>query len=476
MKKSFLLLTAGLLTGAAYAQEAAKSLMFQQNPVQVQNAIAEPANFVSVPGKSNTSTQRTTAGTGMRWYSYAGYQSQILTQSNVSAPYLWYDTTATVAYTGGVWAHNNHVATAVVLHPWADGFNDATLYPGEIALTNAQAYTVDSINIMGVYGRGTGTYAGTYVDTLIVTLTYGNGANTTNMPSYRFTNGNPPDVTKFPYTTYGVDTLSFVTMWHDSLRNRGTYVPTGDVGMASRVYKIPLGPSAVNDTNSLGWFDKTLAVGPMSVPAGNFAGATVTFRSGDPSYTTFDTVFRGTGGGTAPGGFYKHGMFRPYVLFNESGGTTQYPVYTKGDWNEGVFKIQPVNGWDSLYLPMYTFVSGTSASTLQYPGYALHVTCPACVLTGDPSLNVANVAKVTNVNAYPNPAANELNVPFTLSQSAAVTVSLTNVVGQVVATQNLGNVTNGKAVFNTSNLPSGVYVYTLEANGARTTGHVAIAH
>ncbi len=92
--------------------------------------------------------------------------------------------------------------------------------------------------------------------------------------------------------------------------------------------------------------------------------------------------------------------------------------------------------------------------------------------TANPSLGIKNINNsLDNIKAYPNPATNTLNITYT--SSTAVTVTLTNMVGQVVATQ---NATNGKAVFNTTELPSGVYVYTLSANGEHTTGRVVIAH
>lgn len=81
--------------------------------------------------------------------------------------------------------------------------------------------------------------------------------------------------------------------------------------------------------------------------------------------------------------------------------------------------------------------------------------------------------------ARPNPAQSEFFVPVTLKTAAEVSVTLTNPMGQVVATQNLGKVAAGQttnAVFNTSALANGVYFYTVEAGGARTTNRVVVAH
>jgi len=98
---------------------------------------------------------------------------------------------------------------------------------------------------------------------------------------------------------------------------------------------------------------------------------------------------------------------------------------------------------------------------------AYHVTW-----TANPTLSINKVNNTfDNVNVYPNPATSTLNITFT--SAATVNVTLTNLLGQVVASQ---NATNGKVVFNTTELPAGVYVFTLTANGEHTTGRVVIAH
>jgi hypothetical protein len=80
--------------------------------------------------------------------------------------------------------------------------------------------------------------------------------------------------------------------------------------------------------------------------------------------------------------------------------------------------------------------------------------------------------------AYPNPANNTVNIPVTVGQDATLTVTLSNLLGQVVKSTVL-NANSGqtvKATFTTGELASGVYLYTVEANGQRTTGRVSVAH
>lgn len=100
-------------------------------------------------------------------------------------------------------------------------------------------------------------------------------------------------------------------------------------------------------------------------------------------------------------------------------------------------------------------------------------------------MHFGNAAKlgVSNVNqgviaavAVPNPASSEVKINFTQVNAADVVVNLTNTVGQVVATKSVKGVTNGSATFNTAALPAGVYFYTVNANGARSTGRLVVAH
>jgi hypothetical protein len=100
------------------------------------------------------------------------------------------------------------------------------------------------------------------------------------------------------------------------------------------------------------------------------------------------------------------------------------------------------------------------------------VTCPTCVLSSVPNVN----SNVINASAYPNPATSEVSIKFGLKQAANTNVSIMNTVGQVIATQNAGTVNTGSVTFSTANLANGLYFYTIEANGQRTTNRFVVAH
>jgi hypothetical protein len=161
-------------------------------------------------------------------------------------------------------------------------------------------------------------------------------------------------------------------------------------------------------------------------------------------------------------------MFRP-LIFEENGGG--FPTYTAGNMNTGSFKFLPDNGngWLQSYVPSYAYLNGDFGYELPYVDWVLSA-------NNVPPLSVANVTSKIATNAYPNPAASEVNVSFTMDNVADATINLTNTVGQVVKTQSFSNVANGQATFSTSDLANGVYMYTVEANGQRETGRVVVSH
>ncbi len=478
MKKNILFLFTCLAAMSSNAQSIENAMTSPKTNTNYDNDRVISTNIV--PSHEHSSTARTTAGPGgSRWYNYAVYQSYLLGTGNfgTALPYQWFDLTATCFFTGGTYSQNNLVSSAMILDPLWSRWGNVTDFGGAglIVVKPTDSYIVDSVNVVGKYGRGNG---GTYTDSLIISVIYGNGSAASSIPGYSITTGTVPDVTAFPYTIYGVHSLTFLDLYHDSVRNHCTNIDvTGSTGTrpAPVVFRVPLPPGSENDTDANGLYNKSFAVpGPLTVPAGNYVAMSVTFKSMDPSYVAGDTVIRSSTT-TAPGGMYKHGMFRPLTVYNNMGGAIQYPPYNPGDWNEGVFKIEPTS-WKGQYLPMQVLNSGVTASTLQYPDYAFHIRCAACDTVGTISLNVNTTPSVNNVKAYPNPAGNELQISYALTATQAVTVSLTNVTGQLVAKKDMGNTAAGNAVFNTSALPAGVYIYTLEANGERTTGHVSIVH
>lgn len=102
------------------------------------------------------------------------------------------------------------------------------------------------------------------------------------------------------------------------------------------------------------------------------------------------------------------------------------------------------------------------------------------LLFGDAStVGISNVNNAVAIgNAYPNPANSKVTIPVQVKENGNVTVTVTNAVGQVMANRNLGNVTAGfsnNVTINTANFANGVYIYTVEVNGKRSTGRFAVS-
>jgi Secretion system C-terminal sorting domain len=89
-------------------------------------------------------------------------------------------------------------------------------------------------------------------------------------------------------------------------------------------------------------------------------------------------------------------------------------------------------------------------------------------------LNSSGLNELTNtagLSVYPNPSACQANVSFSLKNETEVVISLTDLTGKTVFTNNLGTLTTGahKTTINTDVLSNGVYMVNFVANGVLST-------
>lgn len=98
-------------------------------------------------------------------------------------------------------------------------------------------------------------------------------------------------------------------------------------------------------------------------------------------------------------------------------------------------------------------------------------------------LNFANIASIeesslvsNNVVLYPNPTSNEATIAFTLNNDAAVTIEVRDLSGKVVYTSNEGQLVAGahNTTLSTSSMASGMYTYSVSANGAVVTNKFVV--
>ena len=457
MKKIFLLLTLGSVAFSLQAQVANRSVLFSSSNNAEQATKLKVDGAKDILGHTLHANQqvanKTTAGPTQRWYNYGDYMDTMLRNSSlatgVSGVIIWNDTLGRVLYSSGI-GNNNMVSVGSILQPQVSGFNDPAYYPGAMLIDNSKAYNIDSIRMYGNFNIAP--LKSGVVDTFILTTLKG-----TNLYQTYYLG---------MMTDYGHDTLFCADINYDSVKNTAS----NGGGPAVTTVKIPINAAMRYDTLPSGTFVLRAGVN-ISAAAGEFVAVSLSFKSGDASFPTVapgDTLE--SFGASAP----KYNSFYPWAIFKEAGANTDFAPYTPGDYNEGLYKTLPSyeNGYAVDYVPMWAWTSGGGASYLQHIYMDWRANCTNCSTVG-----VNEVVKnITSVNAYPNPATSQLNVNFNVLSATDVTVTLTNTVGQVIATQNVNNATSGTATFNTAKIATGVYFYTVIANGERSTGRVVVAN
>ncbi len=463
MKKSLLLLAAAAVAASANAQERAFSNVHAPLPQSDVNYEAYKMFKQNRAHAANTGL----AGKGTaapRWYEYTDYfqKNEDATSSSVnySLPYLWGNNNVLMTFSSGP-DTANLVSYGLVGDPAFSGFNNVDYYPGLMKITSTDAYAVDSIAFTGAYLVNP---ARAVVDTLRVSFVYGNGATSADV--YKTTANITSGSILENYGAVG-GTMDMYRMHHNGAR----LTPTGSTMITKDIYlnNLTTPPSWAADTVNGVYVGKvglgTAGTG-ISIPAGSMVGVSVSFISGD-AVPAYDTVFIGSPA-VPP---VKYNMFRAGVVHRGSASAAAFPMYSSTDRNMGGFVDKTTT---NSYVPQWYWSSGTAAASVQYPDISYRAICASCGVVG--TVEVGNVAKITNAVAYPNPANDMLYVPFTLNATGDVTVTLTNMVGQVVASQTISNVANGKASFNTANLANGVYSCTIAVGNERTTGRVSIVH
>ncbi|MCF8448936.1 MAG: T9SS type A sorting domain-containing protein [Taibaiella sp.] len=92
-----------------------------------------------------------------------------------------------------------------------------------------------------------------------------------------------------------------------------------------------------------------------------------------------------------------------------------------------------------------------------------------------PTTNVAQIAPMQEIEIFPNPASNNLRVEGQLSASVATRITITNMVGQVVSTQEFAaGGTQFSENISLSNFTSGVYFMNIANNGISVTKQFSV--
>ena len=479
MKRTILFFSACLLSALSFAQENKQNVNLSHE-VRAFNhhrlaPLGEKYKKGLVPKSNhqpNVAGKMTSTPTG-RWLNYGAYLDTALVLGGSSADLvpliIWNDTFGVVNYIPGP-EYNKMVSFGAVLHPQAYSFNDTNFYRGELEISTSDAYTVDSINLVGLYHYNLA--KATVVDTLTISFVYGDP----HMPGTDVGMKTYSDTERLSnHNLLPGDTLRCGILSYDSVNNTLS-------GASLYTMKYYLTSANWGDTLPNGIWSKAIRVGgPLgsgfNVPAGNMLGYTLTFKSGDPTFVPGSVIDSNLGPATT----FIYNLFQPITVCNSmSPSVPIFSLYDSMDFNAGQFKYLPnfSSGLENLYAPMYEFDARLFPVDYQNSYNDIHITCPTCAVLGARygAANVASVNPFNYLTSYPNPASENVSIKFGTNKPMDVSISIVNLFGQVVAIKDLKNTQGETVSFSTEKLPSGMYYYVVTTNGASQTGRIDIMH
>ncbi|MBK7130193.1 MAG: T9SS type A sorting domain-containing protein [Crocinitomicaceae bacterium] len=190
-----------------------------------------------------------------------------------------------------------------------------------------------------------------------------------------------------------------------------------------------------------------------------------------PGLVDFNAIGTWTGSGSGQGivrnvtwygltaGCYHFLMFDDYgdgMLGNDGavGGT--------GTSADGQLNLESESGYNGSFAVNYGSM-GT---------YAFEVTT-----AGDGGFTgIENIQTVEDATVYPNPASEQTNIEFNITSASDVTIQIVNTLGQVVYTNNMGEVNGAQKVnVNTTDLEAGMYLINITVNGTVMTKRFSVA-
>jgi hypothetical protein len=198
---------------------------------------------------------------------------------------------------------------------------------------------------------------------------------------------------------------------------------------------------------------------PLACEAGKLVGASVTFKSGNPWIPNVDTVSK-----------LNHFIG---VFSEEFAGQAQEYRGNAPDFDRNMsgsmFSFAPDTYYPSFMIEMFnTTAVGTELAWIDY-----HLTCTSCFV-----VNTNDIVSDISVTAMPNPANSLVNISMNLKESAKnVTIEISNALGQVVKTVYMGAVNAGigvKSSISISELRSGLYIYTVNADGKKYSNKLMV--
>jgi hypothetical protein len=435
MKKLYVLLAAMLIASVSFAQVTTQKVVKKDGMT---------INIKSMPSKATTH-QRTA---NSFWFnliddaiSYYGEEAEGF------APPIQCDTLGLYPFTDGNkpvqfcsigqvydWSHSC----------WGDMYNYTGAPENVPYMPDATSYSVDSIQLIYQYTRGTNV-AASVVDTLAIAYVIGLGEDDVRYLGSYDEQGNFQAAFSMPLIPFGHTTYLPTTT------PATTTGLTNSLDESTIIYdKIPL----TADDETIGSDgDATFFVLSVPTPSGleNLSQKQlVVIATFIPGCDRTPASMIGT----------DLSEFRTALYDDPREGYSDY--YTEevlNDYQVGLFHDADnfVSGsWYNIYQPNM-FWEGNPK-----PWISLLVTCNDCGI-----VNVPEIEK-NNITVYPNPATNNFTV--NLGNDEKANIQLFNIVGQQVYSENI----TGSAQVNVANLHSGVYMLKINQNGKSYTTKVVV--
>ena len=474
MKKCFLLLATGFTMATAIAQENTSTTLLSGQQKNVPGLYLQPdaprgafSHYKQWKLDPSRPAAKTTSSTVGSWFDFniahdngtftditstgGNYGTQAIFQDSTiyvplgtPSPFYWY-------------CHGQGISFDPTSKWYYSRWANITVPSPDFIVASTDDYYVDSVFVLGRFFQRT---AGA-CDTLHIDVAWAGTGGAANAWTLSSTSTSYTTSTPYPITGTGNTTYRYANAHYaDSTGLASDVAPVARI-----VYQMCAAESI--DTDANGWNNHTAfaipVAGGLHVAAGGKVVAMLTLHQSHfyPNGTNINSAnewaqsswyFTGAEGGLQDNNDFSTGL----VI----GTSERYNVVST-----------PEPGGAETYMskvvasPSYFWNGGQILN----PQFEFFIRSPH-------SKNVNRPVSFKTVDVYPNPANNNLNIAFDVNQSASVTVTLTNMLGQVAATQKFDNATNGVATINTADLVSGMYIYSIRANGVLSTGHVLIAH
>ncbi len=459
MKKLLLSASMILTAGFAFAQMGNSTALVKEGNVDLRvKSIPVVVNTDHV----NTNSTRAKKAVVQSWYQplnfvteFQGGKSQLDAVLKQSITFVTADSNFKIVRADGTINRASFQSFGHVLDP-KDVLIENTEKPG-IILSQHNPYKLDSIFFQYVYLRNvdstdndTNGIKEEVIDTVFVAY---------------FANAN---ITKTNFTGGAMDKVSLLK-WNSTKLMPTSLVKIDTFLLGNNRSNSPFDTTSSSSNQTLfGSKFAQLTAPSIAVTQGNLVGFTATFKSGVKAVLNGDTaviVYQKDTAAAKNDTIRRANTFGTLYLYNEStsGVTYTNPTYFNSCQFQPQWNAYGQNAnWAGNYLVGHAFVADLFLET------GFHLT----------SLNVgvAENDLVAISSIYPNPANGSTTVSFNLKQTGSVAVSITNLLGQTVATVNPGKMAAGSnnVSLNLSNIKAGVYFVNVSVDGLSTTKKLTI--